>query len=75
MLSQIQVRDLGKDPDDDTLVRTIITMAHNLNLKVEAEGVETELQYPFVKQHGCDTVQGYLFGKRVSYSQIQKRLL
>ena len=73
-IDQSFVRDLGKDPDDDALVRTIITMAHNLNLKVVAEGVETEMQYQFVKQHGCDIVQGYLFGKPVSFTQIQQLL-
>ncbi|NOQ13837.1 MAG: EAL domain-containing protein [Methyloprofundus sp.] len=73
-IDQSFMRDLGKDPDDEALVRTIITMAHNLNLKVVAEGVETELQYQFVKQHGCDIVQGYLFGKPVSFTQIQQLL-
>jgi diguanylate cyclase (GGDEF)-like protein len=68
------VRDLGKDPEDETLVRTIITMAHNLNLKVVAEGVETEVQYNFVKQHGCDAVQGFLFGKPVPAEEMEKRI-
>lgn len=71
-IDQSFVRDLGKNPDDDALVRTIIMMAHNLNLKVVAEGVETELQYQFVKLHGCDTVQGFLFGKPMPYSQLQR---
>lgn len=57
------VRDLGLDVDDETLVKTIITMAHNLNLKVVAEGIETQAQYLFVKQHGCDLVQGFLYGR------------
>ncbi|MGR9116593.1 MAG: EAL domain-containing protein, partial [Gammaproteobacteria bacterium] len=65
------IRDLGKDPDDETLVRTIIAMAHNLNLMVVAEGVETEAQYGYVKQYGCDTVQGFLFGKPVPYIQLE----
>ena len=73
-IDQSFVRDLGKDPDDETIVRTIITMAHNLNLKVVAEGVETEMQYSFVKQHGCDEVQGYLFGRPVPGEQFEKQL-
>ena len=71
-IDQSFVRDLGKTPEDDALVKTIITMAHNLNLKVVAEGVESELQYQFIKRHGCDTVQGFLFGKPVPYSLIKK---
>lgn len=69
-IDQSFIRDLGKDPDDEILVRTIITMAHNLNLKVVAEGVENETQYNYVKQYGCDTVQGFLFGKPVPYRQL-----
>ncbi|MDD2761545.1 MAG: EAL domain-containing protein, partial [Methylomonas sp.] len=68
------VRDLGQDADDETLVRTIIAMAHSLNLKVVAEGVETEMQYEYVKQHGCDTVQGFLFGRPVPYHQLEPLL-
>lgn len=74
-IDQSFVRDLGKDPDDDTLVKTIITLAHNLNLKVVAEGVETEQQYFFVKRNGCDTVQGYLFGKPVPYADLMEIIL
>lgn len=68
------VRDLGHDPDDEILVRTIIAMAHSLNLKVVAEGVETEQQYDYVKQYGCDTVQGYLFGRPVPYRLLEPLL-
>lgn len=57
------VEDIGRNADDETLVKTIIIMAHNLNLKVVAEGVETEAQYRFVRQHGCDMVQGFLYGE------------
>ena len=62
-IDQSFVRALGQDPDYEILVRTIITMAHNLNLKVVAEGVETEVQYRYVKRFGCDSVQGFLFGR------------
>jgi len=74
-IDQSFVRDLGKDQDDGIIVRTIITMAHNLNLNVVAEGVETEMQYNFVKQHGCDVVQGYLFGKPAPAKEIEALLL
>lgn len=64
------VEDIGRNADDETLVKTIITMAHNLNLKVVAEGVETEAQYRFVKQHGCDLLQGFLYGEPMSIDQL-----
>ncbi|BFM07956.1 bifunctional diguanylate cyclase/phosphodiesterase [Halioxenophilus aromaticivorans] len=64
------IRDLGQDADDETLVVTIITMAHNLNLKVVAEGIETEAQYRFVVENNCDLVQGFLFSRPVEFSQL-----
>lgn len=73
-IDQSFVRDLGQDPDDETLVRTIISMAHNLNLKVVAEGVETQLQYDYVKHYRCDAVQGFLFGRPVPCDQIPEIL-
>lgn len=65
------IQDLEEDPDDKTLVRTIIAMAHNLNMKVVAEGVETQAQYDFVREHQCDMVQGYLLGKPISAEELE----
>ncbi|MYM63204.1 bifunctional diguanylate cyclase/phosphodiesterase [Pseudomaricurvus sp. HS19] len=66
------IRDLGRDSDDETLVKTIITMGHNLNLKIVAEGIETQQQHDFVVSHGCDAVQGHLFSKAVSFAELQQ---
>ncbi|CAA9326982.1 MAG: diguanylate cyclase/phosphodiesterase (GGDEF & EAL domains) with PAS/PAC sensor(s) [uncultured Chloroflexia bacterium] len=51
--------------DSTELVRTIINMAHNLKMKVVAEGVETNEQYTRLRDLGCEYVQGYLFSKPV----------
>jgi len=55
------VKDVDKDPDSAAIVKAIIAMAHNLNLAVIAEGVETEQQLAFLREYGCDQIQGYLF--------------
>ena len=57
------VNDATTDPDDAALVMTIITLAHNLRLKVMAEGVETDDQLRFLHLLRCDEAQGFLFGK------------
>lgn len=57
------VNEATTDPDDAALVMAIITLAHNLRLKVMAEGVETDDQLRFLHLMRCDEGQGYLFGK------------
>ena len=57
------VRDATSDQDDAALVMAIITLAHNLRLKVIAEGVETEDQLKFLQLLRCDEIQGFLFSK------------
>ncbi|MDR3474961.1 MAG: EAL domain-containing protein [Devosia sp.] len=54
------VANVTSAPDDAAIARTIISLAHSLGLQVVAEGVETEEQYQFLSNHGCDFAQGYL---------------
>ena len=56
------VRDMSRDRNDATIVRTIIEMGHNLGFTVIAEGVETEEQATLLQRLGCEQAQGYLFG-------------
>lgn len=57
------VTDLPGAVDDQAIVRAIVAMAHTLDLSVVAEGVEELAQFNFLKQAGCDMIQGYYFSK------------
>jgi len=57
------VKGATTDPDDAALVMAIVTLAHNLKLRVVAEGVETKEQESLLRLLKCDEAQGYLFGK------------
>jgi EAL domain-containing protein (putative c-di-GMP-specific phosphodiesterase class I) len=53
------IGDLTRDPDDEAITATVITMGHSLGLNVIAEGVETEQQLAYLREQGCDEIQGY----------------
>jgi EAL domain-containing protein (putative c-di-GMP-specific phosphodiesterase class I) len=69
-IDQSFVRDVLADPNDAAIVRTILTLAHSLDLTVVAEGVETEGQRAFLVENGCEVFQGYLFGRPVPVEQL-----
>ena len=68
------VQALMRDPKDAAICRAIISMAHNLQLKAVAEGVEERNQLEFLRQPGCDEVQGYLIARPGS-AAVTERLL
>ena len=68
------VKGLAEVHDDATIVRSTIDLAHNLGLKVVAEGVEDQAVLKVLIEYGCDAAQGFLFGRPVTAAEITKRL-
>jgi len=68
------VQDVTHDPDDAAIARAIINLGHSLNLRVVAEGVETQDQMDFVRSHGCDEIQGYLFSRPLAAAEFEALL-
>ncbi|MEX0959097.1 MAG: EAL domain-containing protein [Burkholderiales bacterium] len=68
------VRDISTNPDDATIVMAIISLAHSLDMRVTAEGVETDEQRTFLNLAKCDEAQGYFFSKPVPAGEIETML-
>ncbi|MBH0014328.1 MULTISPECIES: putative bifunctional diguanylate cyclase/phosphodiesterase [unclassified Pseudoalteromonas] len=69
------ISDIESNDNSIALVKAIITMAHNLDVMVVAEGVETQKQYDLLKQLACDYIQGYIFSKAVSKKEFIKKYI
>ena len=65
MIDRSFERQLGRDKDDEVIVSAILAMSRALQLQLVAEGVESQLQFDWLKQHHCDIMPGWLFGKAV----------
>ncbi len=59
---------------DATIVKAMISLAHNLGLKVIAEGAESEEQVAFLREHACDQVQGFYFSRPVGFRELLEQL-
>lgn len=68
------IREVTFNPQDAAIARTIIELAHSLNLQVIAEGVETREQLAFLTDNGCDQVQGYLFCRPLPARELEALL-
>ncbi|KEO81774.1 putative bifunctional diguanylate cyclase/phosphodiesterase [Tumebacillus flagellatus] len=73
-IDQSFVREITIDPYNAAIVTTVIYLAQNLKLKVIAEGVETEEQLSYLRDHQCDEMQGYLFSRPVPAEEFEKIL-
>lgn len=74
-VDQTFVRNITKDEKSVGITKAIIEMAHSLNLKVIAEGIETEEELAFLQAHNCDEMQGYLFSKPLTAKDFEQLLI
>jgi diguanylate cyclase (GGDEF)-like protein/PAS domain S-box-containing protein len=70
-IDQSFIRDITENPEDETIVNTIINMAHSLNMITIAEGVETLEQLDLLRKSGCKEVQGFYFSKPLPAKEFQ----
>jgi diguanylate cyclase len=73
-IDQRFVRNIETRTDNAIITRAIIQMAHNLGLKVIAEGVETNAELEILYQYDCDEIQGYLFSRPIPAAQFEALL-
>jgi EAL domain-containing protein (putative c-di-GMP-specific phosphodiesterase class I) len=68
------IHEIPDNQDDMEITSAVIAMAHNLKLKVVAEGVETAEQLSFLRRHRCDVGQGYLFDRPIPGNELIEKL-
>jgi diguanylate cyclase (GGDEF)-like protein/PAS domain S-box-containing protein len=73
-IDQSFIRQITTTPDDTAIVTAVISMGRSLNLRVVAEGVETEEELAFLQSHHCDEAQGYLLGRPLPSEEFSRLL-
>ena len=73
-IDQSFIRHLSSDENDTAITNAIITLGHSLKLRVIAEGVETEEQFAYLRDAGCDEVQGFLFSEALPAAEFEQYL-
>jgi EAL domain-containing protein (putative c-di-GMP-specific phosphodiesterase class I) len=68
------IQSVAVNPDDASITAAIISLGRSLNLKVIAEGVESEEQMSFLRAHHCDEIQGYYFSKPLTARETTDKL-
>jgi diguanylate cyclase (GGDEF)-like protein len=68
------IRNVAKDKDNESIVKAIIQLAHGMNIKVVAEGIETLEEKELLLKHHCDEMQGYYFAKAVNREEFEQWL-
>jgi diguanylate cyclase (GGDEF)-like protein/PAS domain S-box-containing protein len=74
-IDQSFVNNITTDKSSTSIIKSTIELAHNLGMKVIAEGVEKEEQLLFLKENGCDEIQGYFFSRPLPTDVFKKRIL
>ncbi|GAA4752194.1 EAL domain-containing protein [Sphingomonas daechungensis] len=69
------VRDCGSRPENVAIIKSIVQLAKSFRMSVTAEGVETAEDFERMRELGCDTIQGYLFGKPLSYERANQMVV
>ena len=64
------IQGIGRRPEDEAIIEALVTIARSLNLRVIAEGVETEDQLAWLQGHGCDFAQGFWISKPLAFEKI-----
>jgi diguanylate cyclase (GGDEF)-like protein len=73
-IDRVFISEIASRPEDASIVRAIVSLAHSLRLKVVAEGVETPAQLEFLRAIGCDEYQGYLFSRPLPEKEFEQLL-
>jgi EAL domain-containing protein (putative c-di-GMP-specific phosphodiesterase class I) len=69
------VREAGSRPENVAIIQSIVQLAKSFRMSITAEGVETAEDFERMRDLGCDTIQGYLFGRPLAYERANQMVL